>query len=339
MSFCIRSMRVPDDYKGVAEVFSTWSSDPVSPDVLIEEDRKIPEQGRLWMDNGKLGGHDRRRWVAVSEDDGTLAGYGGVFRTPWNAPGELWHTVIVKPKYRGFGIGGTLYGCIQEWAQEVGASRLLQQVKENDPASIRFAEKLGFTEERRTFESKLLLQDYHKPELDGVVDGLKLQGIRFFTLAEEPGEESELKLYELCKATHPDIPGYEGGFPDFTRWREWTLELTGASPEMVWIAAEGERFVGMMNLLWNNESRSIYHEYTCTDRAYRGRRMALAMKLLGIRTARERGAGYLRTHNDSMNAPMLRINRDHLGFVAEPGLCRMVKNLDGLTAKKGSNQG
>lgn len=328
MSYCIRAMKVPDDYVGVAAALSCWTSDPVSPEVLIEEDRKIPEQGNLWRVDGKVGGHDRRRWVAVSDEDGAIAGYGAVLRAPWNAPGELWHSVVVRPEYRGQGIGRNLYACIEEWAQSIEASQLLQSVRENDPASLSFAINRGFIEERRTFESKLDLGAYCRPDLDGVIDKVKADGIRFFTLADEPGDVSENKLYELCKITHPDIPGYNGGFPDFTRWKEWNLELTGASPETTLIAAEGDRYVGLVNLLWNNESHSMYHEYTCTDREYRGRHIALALKVWGIRIAQEHGARYLRTHNDSLNAPMLRINRDRIGFEAEPGFCRMLKNLD-----------
>ncbi|WP_438446339.1 GNAT family N-acetyltransferase [Gorillibacterium sp. sgz5001074] len=335
MTYCIRPMKVPGDYEGVARVLSSWQADPVRPEVLVEEDRKIPEKGNLWNDNGKLGGHDRRRWVAVSEESGEIVGFGGVFRAPWNAPGELWHSVIVLPEHRHQGIGRTLYGCIEQWATEIGASRLVQQVKENDPEAIRFAENRSFTEERRMFESKLDLTAYQPdPDLEGILDGLENVGISFFTLADIPGEESERKLYELCKKTHPDIPGYDGSFPDFPRWREWTLEGPGVSPDNALIAADGDRFVGLVHLVWNEESRSMYHEYTCTDREYRGRRIALALKLLGIRTAIRQGARHLRTHNDSMNAPMLRINRDVIGFVAEPGLCRMVKDLEGILSEK-----
>lgn len=333
MTFCIRPMRVPGDYEGVAQALSCWSSDPVSAEVLIEEDRKIPETGRLWQDQGKLGGHDRRRWVAVHEEDGVVAGYGCVFRAPWNAPGELWHAVIVRPEYRNQGVGRCLYSCIEEWAVSIGASQLLQSVKENDRSSREFAKRRGFETERQTFESKLELYTFHRPDLDAVVEQVKNKGIRLFKLADEPGEESERKLYELCKATHPDIPGYTGGFPDFKRWREWCLELTGVSSETMLIAADGERYVGFVNLQWNAESGSMYHEYTCTDRDYRGRHIALALKVMGIHTSIRRGARYLRTHNDSMNGPMLRINRDILGFESEPGLWRMVKNFDNVPTK------
>jgi len=71
----------------------------------------------------------------------------------------------------------------------------------------------------------------------------------------------------------------------------------------------------------------MYHEYTGVLREYRGRRIALALKMLGLRTAAACNVPYMRTHNDSMNAPMLRINRDLLGFRAEPGQYKLVLEL------------
>jgi len=71
----------------------------------------------------------------------------------------------------------------------------------------------------------------------------------------------------------------------------------------------------------------MYHEYTGVLPEYRGRRIALSLKLLAVRTAQACGAPYLRTHNDSMNGPMLRINRDLIGFRAEPGYYKMVLGL------------
>lgn len=71
----------------------------------------------------------------------------------------------------------------------------------------------------------------------------------------------------------------------------------------------------------------MYQEYTGVLPGYRNRRIALALKMLGIATAQRVGAAYLRTHNDSLNVPILRINRELLGFRAEPGQYRMVRQL------------
>ena len=58
------------------------------------------------------------------------------------------------------------------------------------------------------------------------------------------------------------------------------------------------------------------------DPAYRGRGLALALKLLAIDFCRRSGARTLHTHNDSENAPMLAVNR-RLGYVPAPGWCTL----------------
>jgi len=62
----------------------------------------------------------------------------------------------------------------------------------------------------------------------------------------------------------------------------------------------------------------------CVDPAWRGRGIALALKLLAIACARRYGVTYISTNNDSENAPMLAINRT-LGYQPEPGYYRMLR--------------
>jgi hypothetical protein len=54
--------------------------------------------------------------------------------------------------------------------------------------------------------------------------------------------------------------------------------------------------------------------------------LAQALKSLSIRFAKEFGADYIITHNDSQNAPMLAVNRK-LGYQPLPGVYRLVKQL------------
>lgn len=98
-------------------------------------------------------------------------------------------------------------------------------------------------------------------------------------------------------------------------------------PEWIHIAKDGDRYVGVVTLKQNEQTQAMYHEYTGVLREYRGRRIALALKMLGVQTALACGVPYLRTHNDSMNGPMLRVNRDLIGFRAESGHYKMVREL------------
>ncbi|NUU63157.1 GNAT family N-acetyltransferase [Paenibacillus agri] len=173
-----------------------------------------------------------------------------------------------------------------------------------------------FPMERHIFQSVLDIRklDWEKFDEERIILSLEQSGLRFTTLAEEPGEVSEQKLYELYKETAFDIPGYTGDFPVIEEWRKWHLMVDGYAPEQVIIAAVGDKYVGVSNVLYNQQSNGMYHEYTGVSRAYRGRKVGLGLKLKAIQLARRVRADYIRTDNDSTNAPILKINRC-LGYV------------------------
>ncbi|MFB9753212.1 GNAT family N-acetyltransferase [Paenibacillus hodogayensis] len=322
----IRKMRQPDDYAAVAPLLNTIWSEPTTAERLKEEEDKIPP-GKLNYDEAdELTGWDRPKWVAENEH-GQVIAYAIAWRAPWTEPGTLIHTVVVHPEHRGSGVGGALYNALQLWAREVKASRLIDFIRETDDRSLAFAERRGYVKERHTFESVLDLASFDSGALDDSILGAERAGIRFITLAEEPGEASERNLYELYKVTNPDIPGYVGDFPWFEEWKKWNLDQDGVRPEWIHIAKDGDRYVGVVTLQRNEQTQAMYQEYTGVLREYRGRHIALALKMLGVKTARDCGAPYLRTHNDSMNGPMLHINRDRIGFRAEPGSYKMVRAL------------
>ncbi|MFC0213961.1 GNAT family N-acetyltransferase [Paenibacillus chartarius] len=325
-AFHIRRMRQPDDYPAIAPLQNTIWSEPTTPERLKDDEDKIPP-GRLdYDDKGNLTGWDRPKWVAEDEQ-GQVVAYAIAWRAPWTEPGTLMCTLVVRPDRRRNGIGGALYEAVHQWAVEVRASRLIGHVRESDEASAAFAQRRDYVKERHMFESVLDLASFDGSSLFDAVREAERSGIRFATLAEEPGEENERKLYELYKITHRDIPGYSGGFPWFEEWKKWSIELHGVRPEWIHIAKDGERYIGVVTLQLNEQTGAMYHDYTGVLQEYRGRRIALALKLLGVQTARAWNVPYLRTHNDSMNGPMLRINREMIGFRAEPGEYKMVREL------------
>jgi len=327
IQFTIRKLRHPDDYASVAPLLNFIWSEPTTAEQLREDEEKIPPGQLHYNEEGKLMGWDRPKWVAEDEN-GRVIAYALAWRAPWNEPGSLGHTLVVHPEVRGNGVGGAMYAELLNWALEVKASRLVDYLRESDERSIAFAERRGYVKERHSFESVLDLGTYVVDgKLEASIGDAERSGIRFVTLAEEPGEENERKLYELYKTTHPDIPGFTGDYPWFEEWKKWNLQLPGVRPEWIHIAKDGDRYVGVVSLQYNEQTQAMYHQYTGVLREYRGRRIALALKLLGIRSAQSSKISYLRTNNDSMNVPMLRVNRDLLGFRAEPGNYEMIRQL------------
>lgn len=326
MNYHIRNIRVPDDYTAVASLLNRIWPEPTTAERLQEDENKIPPGKLHYGEDGQLMGWDRPKWVA-EDDQGRVIAYGIAWRAPWTEPGTLYEVLVVHPEARGKGVGAALSDTLVRWAVQVRASRLIGFLNESDEVSLDFARRRGYAAERHMFESVLDFPAFDRPDLYDAVFNAERSGIRFVTLAEEPGEANERKLHELYKETEADIPGFTGSTPPFEEWKKWTIGQPGVRPEWIHIAKDGDRYIGVVTLLQNDQTKAMYQQYTGVLREYRSRRIALALKLIGLQTARGIGAPYMRTHNDSMNVPMLRINRDLLGFRAEPGQYKMVRTL------------
>ncbi|RJE86021.1 GNAT family N-acetyltransferase [Paenibacillus sp. 1011MAR3C5] len=328
MSFRIRELQLPHDYQQLAVLLSGYWSEPASAERLEEDDRKLYEVGSTWMDeNGMLAGYDRSRRVAVNASN-DIVGYIWVWRAPWTEPGYLCMTLVVDPGSREKGIGDALLRHAYDWAEQLGASSLMSEVWDDHPRALEFAKRRGFIIERHAYQSVLHLKDTSLELMEVEPEAiLACNGLRLLTLADEPGEESERKLYELACATLRDVPSFLGDVPDFIEWKKWNLQVDGFAPELVLIAADGDRFVGMTNVLYIAATNGLYHEYTGVDRTYRGKKVGHALKLETIRVGKQRGADYIRTDNDSMNAPILAINRE-LGYVPLRGNYRIVASME-----------
>ncbi|MFE4710023.1 GNAT family N-acetyltransferase [Paenibacillus sp. NPDC056722] len=325
MSITLRPLQLPEDYTGLAELLNTEWAEPTTAEQLAEDDAKLYEVGYTYKDElGLLAGYDRTRYVAVNERNEIL-GYVNCWRAPWTEPGQLVNLMVVAEQHRRQGIGQKLLDLALEWGRQLGASTLVAQVWDDKPDSLNFAAHRGFEQERHIFQSVLDIAKVDWENLDekSVILSLEQSGLRFTTLAEEPGEVSEQKLYELYKETAFDIPGYTGDFPVIEEWRKWHLMVDGYAPEQVIIAADGDKYVGVSNVLHNQQTNGMYHEYTGVSRAYRGRKVGLGLKLKAIQLARRVRADYIRTDNDSTNAPILKINR-RLGYAPLRGSYRML---------------
>jgi len=337
MSFRIRELELPRDYEQLAVLMSGYWSEPASAERLEEDDRKMYEVGATWKDeNGLLAGYDRTRRVAVDSSN-NIIGYVWAWRAPWTEPGYICITLVVAPDSREQGIGDALLRHACDWSEQLGASALISEVWDDHPSALEFAKRRSFQIERHAYQSVLQLRDttmeLMEVEPEAILAG---SGLRLLTLAEEPGEESERKLYELSCATLRDVPSFLGDVPDFVEWKKWNLQVDGFTPELVLIAADGDRFVGMTNVLFISATNGLYHEFTGVDRAYRGKQIAFALKLETIRAGKRLGADYIRTDNDSMNKPILSINRK-LGYAPLRGNYRIVTSMEKVKEALDSN--
>ncbi len=300
------------DYEWIAALVTPYEQRRWTAEALREEDR---------MDSV---GIRRRRLVAV-DSSGLAVGYALVYRTEWMQPGQQWLWLIIDPPQRGRKWGAAVYQKGLHLLQEEQTTACFSEVRDDDAVSLRFAERRGFRIQRHLFESVLDLQHFDESRFAGLVESVQSEGIRLFSLAEIGDTlENRRKLWVVNRETSLQNPGSTGGFPDFDAFNAIFNTADWFDPAGQILAADGDQFVGLSAVGYFAEDHSAYNLMTGVLQSHRGRKIAQALKLLSIRYARTTPAAVLRTHNDSENEPMLRIN-DKLGYVPQPGLYRLLK--------------
>jgi GNAT superfamily N-acetyltransferase len=314
MTITLRPLNLDTDAPRYAELLSITSPKPIAIGQVHEWEEHYPRDGI------------RQRCVALDEQS-VIVGYNNASHVPYMLPNSFWIDVTVLPDFRRRGIGEHLYDNAVEFATAQGATRLECEVRDYNPDWLRFAQTRGFQVDRHIFESTLDLATFDESRFAGVIESVQAQDIRFFTLADAGNtEENQRKLYEVNKRNALDIPGSEGTFPRFEDFRQFVFQASWFRPQGQILAADGERWVGLSAVGYFANTNSAYNMHTGVLKEYRGRKIALALKLLAIRRSREWGAVYLRTNNDSQNAPILAIN-EKLGYKPQPGLFRCLKEL------------
>lgn len=299
------------DYPRVAALLNTAELEPIPVADLLEE-----AAGRSPADIV----HET---VALGPDGEPVA-YADCRHLGWMKPGRFFIYIVTDPAHQGQGYGGLLYRDAYAFALRHGATEFQTQVRDDLPAALAFAKARDFVVERHVYESKLDLAAFDEAPYAGALAAAASAGYRLSTLAElGDTPEARRRLYELARVAGLDNPANTSGdFPSFDEWSRDKLEAGWFRPDGVVIALAGEAFAGFSLLRLNPETNSAYTVYTGVNREHRGTGLALAMKLRSVRFAREAGAAYMRTMNDSQNAAMLAVNR-RLGYIAEVGTYRM----------------
>lgn len=302
----LRTVLAPDDYPRIAEILTLTTDTPVTPEKLLSGDANLPASTV------------RHRLVAVTPD-GTIAAYGVTSHAAFSPAGRYFVRVCTHPEHRRQGAGAMLWDGLVDFAKEQGATSLATAAQDDCAEGNAFIEKRGFKRVRHIFESQADLTKHDGSEFAHVVTALEASGIRFFTLADEPGEGTERGMYELDQVVAWDNPGDDmGEFPSFDEWRKMMLQRDGQRPEFINIAADGDKIVGFTTMYPTTIPKLMDIGFTGVHREYRGRGLALALKVRATRVALQFGANAIRTGNDSRNAPMLAVNRK-LGFQQLPG--------------------
>jgi GNAT superfamily N-acetyltransferase len=311
-AFTLRPADPAEDFGPIAHLLTLVEPEPVTPEMVQE-----------W-ENRDFAGQIRRRMVAVSPT-GEIVGYSVALHSPWMAEGRFYTWVTSHPEWRRQGIGRQLYAETLRFVRQQGGSYLDSEVRDGDPADLAFAERRGFTIHHHMFESTLELASFDETPFAGLVEQVQAGGIRFFSLAEADTPEIRRQLYEVNRRNSLDDPGSNGVFPGWEEFERIVFAADWFRPGGQILAADGDRIIGLGAVGYFEKTNSMYNMMTGVDRAYRGRKIAQALKLQTIRFARRSGAACIRTTNESYNEPMLAINRK-LGYRPKPGTFRLVKD-------------
>jgi hypothetical protein len=210
----------------------------------------------------------------AEHSDGQVIGYGASWRAPWSDPGELASTFCVHPDYQRQSVGELILSYLENWAASHKASVLLSEVKDWITGSLPLAKKHGFLLDAHIFELRLNLNQLDFTKIADPIHRLKESGIIFVSLADIPGEVSEKKIYDLYVETSKDNPGQSGNLPAFPQWRNEALPEDCSQEKWVFIALDGDDFVGVSTLFSTEDTGVMYTDYTGVKSNYRGRGIA-----------------------------------------------------------------
>lgn len=304
------------DFARVAELISATQPDAVTEANVLEWERRVLE------------GQIRRRTVAAV-GSGQAVGYSVVQHSRSMGEGRFYLWLTVDSAWRRRGIGAQLYDNALAFAIEHGAVLLESEVREDDAGGVGFARQHGFAVNRHIFESIIDLAAFDESRFAGLVEAVQAGGIRFLSLADvdmDPGYFRQ--LYEVNYRAVLDDPASTGNWVSFEEFDRTLRAASWFDPrgQIMALDATTGAVVGLAAVGYTASANRAVNMITGVERAYRGRKIALALKLLAIRYANEKGASCIVTDNDSQNAPMLAINRK-LGYVPRPGIFRLIRQL------------
>jgi GNAT superfamily N-acetyltransferase len=319
MTIHLRPLDPGTDLPAVVDLVNTngFSETSTTVTLLREQERQTPE------------GLVRYRTVATDQA-GQIIGLGTAFRRSVLKEGLFLVTTAVNSADERRGVGSRLLEDVVTFVTKHGGRQLAAIVKDDCPACLRFAQRHGFRIDRHQFQSRLTLDDFNQDRFSGLVERVETTGIRFLTLA-DVGDTPEARYayYQLQVRLVVDVPGNTDVMqqpPSFADFSQALFEGQRYRAAAQFIAADGNRWIGLACLLVPPQGGPLYNRFTGVERDYRGRNVALALKLLAIRYARSLNAPAVETHNDSLNASMLAVNTK-LGYQAQPGSYILARTL------------
>lgn len=248
----------------------------------------------------------RRHYVALSQAEGEICGYGALEEQGSSA--RQLRVYVVTAAERLADVGSLLYQQLEQDAQTLQVSTLWAQEHARDQALQDFFAVRGFVETGRVWDLRLPLKEARLSVFLPRVDEVAANGVHISALAEE-GPDSLPRLFDLVRATwptHTPPPTYE-------QFRQW-LEQDDVFPDVVFVARREGQYVGYSALTRSDvEPGWLIHTRTAVRPQFRRQGVTLALRVSGIQYAQRAGYETVVTYNDAENFTVLALD-DKLGF-------------------------
>lgn len=273
---------------------------------------------------------DRLKMERIVAEDGTgrIVGFAEYHHTrDTYDPRRFRIEIYVHPDLQNRGIGRQLYKELTERLARYDPLVISVVVRETFPAALAFFARRGLQELRRAWEFRLDVTGFDPAPFQERA-AAALRGRDLFTVAQAREHDPDWlrKLFDLHIDVLTDVPRSESFTPPtLAEFEQQHLGRPDYVPDAHVIARDGGVYVAESNLFRNQELSAVLNQgITGTRRRYRRQGLALALKLWTIDYARRAGKREIRTWNDSLNDPMIRLNVT-FGFTPSPGWITLQK--------------
>ena len=315
LNFTLRPYDLDTDAAIYAALLTAHDEETATEETVRQDDERRRAENQTY------------REITAIDGDGRPVGFSYAGRNQWGSADKLRIALLVAPTMRGQGIGSALYVDAAAWAEAQKPVALNTAVRDNDQQSLAFAQKRGFVTERYRFVSLLDLAHFDAARFAGAITAKQAGGIRIVSLAElGDTEEVRRKLHAVNTLAVRSEPAYDGTDMTFEEFSRLVFTAWWFRPDCQFLALDGEEYIGICALGYNQAGNTMFNAFTGVHPDYRGRGLALAMKVQATDFAKQQGIVSIRTNNDSENPAMLAIN-EKLGYARQPGVFQMRRSL------------